>query len=78
MLYINEGVALMKNYYHILDIIAVILLLAGGLNWGLYGLFKLNLVMAIFGEVLSRIIFVLVGIAAAYRIVVWARTKTVK
>lgn len=64
----------MKNT-HILDIIAVILLLAGGLNWGLYGLFKLNLIMSIFGEVLSRIIFVLVGIAAAYRIVVWTRAK---
>ena len=64
----------MKNS-HILDIIAVILLLAGGLNWGLYGLFKLNLVYSVFGEVLSRIIFVLVGVAAAYRIVVWARSK---
>lgn len=74
MLYINEGVALMKNY-HILDIIAVILLLAGGLNWGLYGLFKLNLVYSIFGEILSRIIFVLVGVAAIYRIVVWTRCK---
>jgi uncharacterized protein len=64
----------MKNY-HVLDLIAVILLLAGGLNWGLVGLFKLNLVNAIFGEVLGRIIFVLVGVAAVYRIVMWARTK---
>jgi uncharacterized protein len=64
----------MKNS-HIIEIIAVILLLAGGLNWGLYGLFKLNLITSIFGEILSRIIFVLVGIAAAYRIVVWARSK---
>jgi uncharacterized protein len=64
----------MKNY-HVIDLIAVILLLVGGLNWGLVGLFKLNLVGSIFGEALSRIIFVLVGIAAVYRIVLWARTK---
>jgi uncharacterized protein len=67
----------MKNY-HVLDIIAVILLLAGGLNWGLVGLFKLDLVTAIFGTVLARIIFVLVGVAAVYRIVIWAKTKAVK
>ncbi len=67
----------MKNY-HVIDIIAIILLLAGGLNWGLVGLFKLDLVTAIFGGVLSRIIFVLVGVAAAYRIVIWARTKANK
>ena len=67
----------MKNY-HILDVIAVILLLAGGLNWGLVGLFKLDLVTAIFGNVLARIVFVLVGIAAGYRIVLWARSKPSK
>jgi hypothetical protein len=67
----------MKNY-HILDVIAVILLLAGGLNWGLVGLFKLDLVTAVFGMVLARIIFVLVGVAAVYRIVLWARSKSVK
>lgn len=64
----------MKNY-HVIDLIAVILLLVGGLNWGLYGLFKMNLVSSIFGEVLARIIFVLVGAAAVYRIVLWARSK---
>jgi uncharacterized protein len=77
LLYVNEGEALMKNY-HIVDVIAVILLLIGGLNWGLVGLFKLDLVTAIFGMVLARIIFVVVGIAAVYRIVVWARSKSVK
>jgi uncharacterized protein len=64
----------MKNY-PIIDMIAVILLLAGGINWGLVGLFKLDLVTAIFGGVLARIVFVLVGLAAAYRIVLWARSK---
>jgi uncharacterized protein len=67
----------MKNS-HILDVIAVILLLIGGLNWGLFGLFKLNLFSSIFGEVISRIIFVLVGAAAVYRIVIWAKAKSAK
>lgn len=64
----------MKNY-NTLDLIAVILLLIGGVNWGLVGLFGFNLVTAIFGIVISRIIFVLVGISAIYRIVVWGKAK---
>ena len=53
-----------------LDMIAMILVLIGGLNWGLVGLFDWNLVDAIFGmmSVVSRIIYVLVGIAAIYGI----------
>lgn len=44
------------------------LLFIGGLNWLLVGLFEFNLVTAIFGEgsALSRIIFVIVGMAAVY------------
>ena len=64
----------MKNY-HVLDIIAVILLLAGGLNWGFVGLFNYNLVSVIFGVTISHIIFALVGIAALYRIIMMIRTK---
>lgn len=48
--------------------IAFILLAIGGINWGLVGLFRFDLVAAIFGEMstLSRIIYVLVGISALY------------
>lgn len=48
--------------------IALILLIIGGLNWGLIGLIKLDLVKQIFGDltVLSRIIYLLVGISAIY------------
>ena len=48
--------------------IAFILLVIGGLNWALVGLFNFNLVMTIFGDLLSRIIYVLVGISAIYMI----------
>ena len=44
------------------------LLIIGGLNWLLVGLFDYNLVNAIFGSVsvIERIIYVLVGLAAIY------------
>lgn len=52
------------------DWTAMILLMIGGINWGLIGLFSFNLVGAIFGElsVLSRLIYIIVGIAALYSI----------
>lgn len=48
--------------------IAFILLIVGGLNWGLIGLFKYNLVEAIFGTMpsLVMIIYILVGLSAVY------------
>ncbi len=47
------------------------LVIIGGVNWGLVGFFKFNLVTKIFGDAsaLSRIIFSLVGIAAVYLLV---------
>jgi len=49
-----------------MDWVALVLLIVGGLNWGLVGLFGFDLVAALFGDmsVLSRIVYVLVGIAA--------------
>ena len=53
-----------------LDIIAVILLAIGGLNWGLVGMFDFDLVAAVFGDMstIARIIYVIVGLAAVYQI----------
>ncbi|HBV02088.1 MAG TPA: DUF378 domain-containing protein [Candidatus Komeilibacteria bacterium] len=53
-----------------LDIIAFILVVIGGLNWGLVGLFNFNLVAAIFGDMslVSRIVYILVGLAALYKL----------
>jgi hypothetical protein len=57
-------------------IISAILLIIGGLNWLLVGLFSFNIVSAIFGtmSVWSRIIYVLVGISA---IVILFRLKEI-
>lgn len=54
-----------------LNILTLILLIVGGLNWGLVGAFDFNLVSALFGEMsaLSRIVYVLVGLAAIYQII---------
>lgn len=52
-----------------LDRIALLLLIIGGVNWGLIGIFQFDLVAFIFGgqaAVLSRIIYVLVGISAIW------------
>jgi uncharacterized membrane protein YuzA (DUF378 family) len=56
-----------------LDIIAAILLIIGGLNWGLVGLFSFDLVAALFGTMtwLSRLVYLLVGVSAIYEAVQW-------
>lgn len=53
---------------NILDWIALVLVIIGGLNWGLVGLLSYDLVAGIFGEasINSRIIYVLVALAAIY------------
>lgn len=50
----------------IVNLIAFIIVIIGGINWGFIGLFDVNFVHAIFGNVLSRIIYIIVGIAAVY------------
>ncbi|MBP3371332.1 MAG: DUF378 domain-containing protein [Clostridia bacterium] len=59
----------------ILTIIALVLVIIGALNWGLVGLFRFDLVSAIFGgagtsliaaSTASRIVFVLVAIAGLW------------
>lgn len=54
-----------------LNLTTLVLVIVGGLNWGLVGLFDFDLVAALFGtgSVLSRIVYVLVGISAAWQIV---------
>ena len=56
-----------------LDVVAAVLLVVGGLNWGLVGAFEFDLVAALFGPMsaLSRIVYVLVGAAAAYQALQW-------
>ena len=57
----------------VLDIIVAVLLVIGGLNWGLVGLFDFNLVHYIFGKLpmLEKIIYIIVGLAALYQVFLW-------
>lgn len=55
--------------------IALVLLIIGGLNWGLVGLFDFNLVAFLFdgiSVIISRIIYTIVGISAIVLAVAWA------
>ncbi|MBP3792695.1 MAG: DUF378 domain-containing protein [Ruminococcus sp.] len=52
-----------------LDRIALVLLIIGGINWGLIGIFQFDLVAFLFGgmgAVISRIIYSLVAVSALW------------
>ena len=62
----------------ILDRIALLLLVVGGINWGSLGLFRFDIVAWIFGgqaALISRIIYVLVGISALWCISLFFRER---
>ena len=62
----------------IIDRIALALAIIGGLNWGLIGLFRLDLVAFLFGgqtALLSRIVYTLVGLAAIWCISLMFRNE---
>lgn len=60
------------------DWIVLILVIVGGLNWGLVGVLNFDLVAAIFGDMsaISRVVYTLVGLAALYTI--YLATRVVK
>ena len=59
-----------------LDFVSLVLVIIGGLNWGLIGAFKFNLVQAILGnEILGRVVYVLVGLAAVYAVSLLSKTE---
>lgn len=61
-----------------LDRIALILLIIGGVNWGSIGLFRFDIVAWIFGgqgSVLSRIVYTIVGLCALWCISLLFRSR---
>jgi uncharacterized membrane protein YuzA (DUF378 family) len=54
-----------------INIVTLLLVIVGGLNWGLVGLFNFDLVATIFGagSMLSRIVYILVGVSALWQLV---------
>jgi uncharacterized membrane protein YuzA (DUF378 family) len=59
---------------NVLDWIALILVVVGGLNWGLVGIFGFNLVDWIFASIyiVARIVYILVAVAAIYMVIIAA------
>jgi len=54
-----------------LDVVVAILLVIGGLNWGLVGLFNFDLVETLFASIpaVQQAVYVLVGLSAVYQII---------
>lgn len=49
-----------------LHMTAYMLLWAGGLNWGLVGLFNFNLVESLLGMSMANFVYILVGLSTVY------------
>jgi hypothetical protein len=60
-----------RMHKNAVDWIALILLIIGGLNWGLVGIWNFNLVTWIFGaaSLVAKIIYVLVGFSALWMVI---------
>jgi uncharacterized membrane protein YuzA (DUF378 family) len=56
-----------------MDLITTLLVVVGGLNWGLVGAAEFDLVASIFGPMspASRAVYVLVGLSALYQALQW-------
>ncbi len=52
-----------------LDVLAAVLLVVGGLNWGLVGVANFDLVATLLGagSVPAKIVYILVGLSAVYQ-----------
>lgn len=55
----------------LVNLVTLALVIVGGVNWGLVGLFGFDLVATLFGEMsaLSRIVYVLVGASALWQLI---------
>jgi len=60
----------MSDKYNFLDWLSLVLVIIGGLNWGIIGFFDYNVVGAIFGgaSIITRIIYAVVGLAGLYMV----------
>ena len=59
-----------------LTLVTLVLLIVGGLNWGLVGAFHFDLVATLFGgqdALLARVVYIVVGLSALWQIVALTR-----
>ncbi|MCC8029972.1 MAG: DUF378 domain-containing protein [Lachnospiraceae bacterium] len=62
----------------VLDIVLLVLVILGAVNWGLVGFFRFNLISYLFGNMtwLTRIIYALVGLSGLYMISAFGRLRS--
>lgn len=62
-----KNILFMKNF-NVFEWTALVLLIVGGVNWGMVGAFNIDLVSSLFGDmtVLTRVVYGLVGLSAVY------------
>ena len=62
----------------VLDIILLVLVIIGAVNWGLVGFFRFNLIAYLFGNMtwLTRVIYALVGLSGLYMISAFGRLRS--
>jgi hypothetical protein len=63
---VREGISAMTG----IDYAAMVLMIIGGLNWAMVGLFDVDVVATLFGpgSPASRVVYVVIGLAALYSI----------
>lgn len=60
----------MTNKTSTIDWIAIVLVILGGINWGIVGLFDFDIIAAIFGQFsgVTRVLYVIIGVGSLYMI----------
>ena len=69
-----------KSLRKIVDWLAVVLLLIGGINWGLVGIANIDLVQKIFGSMLtvSKVVYISIGVSALWVLLMSVMRKFMK
>lgn len=61
-----------------LNVVSLVLLIVGGLNWLLVGLFEWDLVAGLFGGMdspIAKVVYILVGLAAIYSLTLLSKVN---
>ena len=64
----------------VINMIVLILIVVGAINWGLWGFFQFDLVAYLFGgntEWVSRVVYAIVGLAGVWSLSFFARCKAI-
>jgi uncharacterized membrane protein YuzA (DUF378 family) len=77
MTFFEEILTLKEIHMKLFDVVVTVLLIIGGLNWGLVGIFEFDLVQNIFGQgAFAQIIYTVVGLSAICKVIFWNMGET--